>query len=544
MGNRASNAAGEGNLPPPPGSHCAAPLRGDAFGDAFSGEAGDMVDEWVGGDPEFQDEEDPLQRMSYFQMAKVGYTRLCHAIIRPPRSSYDTEDLGPSRFTYQGRPFRRSDFEVVNGRGQALRCSHWEPEGHRMSEKLPCIIYLHGNSSSRLESLPQLGLCLNMGATMCAFDFAGSGQSDGEYVSLGYYERDDLATVIEYLRVSGEVGAISLWGRSMGAATALLHGDRDHSISAMVLDSAFADLTQLAEELVEQGRSAGLTLPPFVAKLIMRMIRGSVQKMAGFNIRELSPIAHADRTFIPALFVAAENDSFIAPHHSRQIHDAYAGDKNLVLVEGDHNSARPPFLMDSVYIFLQTCMQVPPGWALDGAVSHAPGSMPWNESLGEGLNPERQRELQAAMFDMLAQPRPPQRQPRRLSPVPSRTNAASSAPTEETPCLDSAPTKHASAPSNSKSTKTHGSADFASLIGGVEIIEDAESGREVHGKQINWDAAAISRALEQEAASNRGGLSPAESLYSMVDWVCSSCTLINEPVAECCAACGSVRGVG
>ena len=42
----------------------------------------------------------------------------------------------------------------------------------------------------------------------------------------------------------------------MGAATALLHGDRDMSIAALVLDSAFADLTQLAEEMVERGRQA------------------------------------------------------------------------------------------------------------------------------------------------------------------------------------------------------------------------------------------------------------------------------------------------
>jgi hypothetical protein len=38
----------------------------------------------------------------------------------------------------------------------------------------------------------------------------------------------------------------------MGAATALMHGDRDPSIAAMVLDSAFSDLTQLAEELVDK----------------------------------------------------------------------------------------------------------------------------------------------------------------------------------------------------------------------------------------------------------------------------------------------------
>ncbi|CAN0334893.1 unnamed protein product, partial [Laminaria digitata] len=218
-------------------------------------------------------------------------------------------------FDFVGKGFKRIDFRLFNERGHVLECSHWQPRGWRRADQLPCVVYMHGNSSARVEALPQLSLALSLGATLVAFDFAGSGRSEGEYVSLGYYERDDLKAVIEHLRRSGEVGAIALWGRSMGAATALLHGDRDMSIAALVLDSAFADLTQLAEEMVERGRQAGLTVPAFVVKMVLRMIRGTVTKTANFNVRDLRPIEHAGQTFIPALFVAGRNDDFIRPHH-------------------------------------------------------------------------------------------------------------------------------------------------------------------------------------------------------------------------------------
>jgi len=99
---------------------------------------------------------------------------------------------------------------------------------------LPCIVYMHGNSSARMEALPQLSLCLSLGITMVALDFAGSGHSEGDFVSLGYFEKDDLKYVIEYLRASGRVSRIALWGRSMGAVTALMHGERDPSLAAMV----------------------------------------------------------------------------------------------------------------------------------------------------------------------------------------------------------------------------------------------------------------------------------------------------------------------
>ena len=36
---------------------------------------------------------------------------------------------------------------------------------------------------------------------MFAFDFSGSGRSDGEYVSLGFFEREDLKVGESFVRV-------------------------------------------------------------------------------------------------------------------------------------------------------------------------------------------------------------------------------------------------------------------------------------------------------------------------------------------------------
>jgi len=303
------------------------------------------------------------QQMSYVQMAKAGYQELVNAIIRPPRADYREESLGPPAFSFCGRRFTRTDFALVTKRGYALQCSHWEPV-ERVSERIPVVIYMHGNSSARVEVLPQLSYLLTLGLAVFSFDFAGSGKSDGDYVSLGYYEREDLMCVIAHLRATDVVSTIALWGRSMGAATSLMHGDRDPSIACMILDSPFADLTQLCEEMVDKAKEQGITVPNFVTSVAIRMLRGSVKKQADFDIRDISPIMHADKSFIPALFVHGQHDDFIHPRHSEAIHARYAGDKNLIIVEGDHNSPRPKFMFDSVSIFLQTCLQIPNSWAL------------------------------------------------------------------------------------------------------------------------------------------------------------------------------------
>ena len=88
-----------------------------------------------------------------------------------------------------------------------------------------------------------------MKMTLFCLDFSGSGLSDGEFISLGHYEREDLKVVIEFLRNSGKVTSVGLWGRSMGAVTALMHANRDHSIAGLVLDSPFSSLPKLSKEL-------------------------------------------------------------------------------------------------------------------------------------------------------------------------------------------------------------------------------------------------------------------------------------------------------
>lgn len=294
--------------------------------------------------------------MAFFTRINDQYSELWKAIIRPPRDTYEIKDLGPTVFSIENRTYQRTDTQLKNPRGHSLACSHFEPiPSERVSERLPCVVYLHGNCSSRLEAVSTLPVLLPFNITVFCFDFSGSGLSDGEYLSLGYYERDDLAVVVNYLRESNRVTCIGLWGRSMGASTALLHGDRDPSIAGMVLDSPFSDLKVLCEELVDVY--VNFKIPRWVVGVALHMVRSSIRANANFDIFDLVPIDHVRNSFIPALFTAAYNDTFIRPHHAKELHEAYAGDKNFVMVEGDHNSARSKFFMDSVAIFFFNTLQ-------------------------------------------------------------------------------------------------------------------------------------------------------------------------------------------
>ena len=118
---------------------------------------------------------------SYFQQANAAYDQVVKSIIRPPRCEYEKGALGPASFAFVGISYIRKDFTVLNPRGMKVHCSHWMPlPTERRSETIPCVVYMHGNSSSRVEALPMLSLVLSMGATLLSFDFCGSGHSEGE----------------------------------------------------------------------------------------------------------------------------------------------------------------------------------------------------------------------------------------------------------------------------------------------------------------------------------------------------------------------------
>ena len=168
---------------------------------------------------------------------------------------------------------------------------------------------MHGNASCRLEAIKALPYLMHKGITVCCFDFAGCGNSDGEYISLGWHERDDIGMIVSYLRKERNVSSLGLWGRSMGAATAILHSDRDASIEAIVLDSPFADLPRLCNELAyKNARVPGMLVHP-----VLKLVHDTIEEKADFDIYKVKPIDHVPNIQATILFATATEDTFIGP---------------------------------------------------------------------------------------------------------------------------------------------------------------------------------------------------------------------------------------
>ena len=249
--------------------------------------------------------------------------------------------------------------QLVGFGGNKLECSHYTPAVW-IEEALPCVIYLHGNSGCRVDAYDTVRSLLPLNVTVFALDLSGSGLSEGEYITLGVRESEDLRCVVAHLRSTGRVTKIGLWGRSMGAATSLFYGAKDPSVAALVLDSPFSNLTALMMELADDiGKTKGVPMPRVLLKAAVSLMRRSILRRAHFDIQHLDVLAAAGGSFVPALFGHGTEDTFIKPHHTEALYDVYPGDKNFVRFKGGHNSARPAFFFDSVCIFFLNTLHPP-----------------------------------------------------------------------------------------------------------------------------------------------------------------------------------------
>lgn len=134
-----------------------------------------------------------------------------------------------------------------------------------------------------------------MGLQFFCFDFAGCGESSGQFVSLGHFESEDTKIAITKLTNFFSFHKFVLWGRSMGAATALLV---EHQfILGKIVDSPFSSIPDLCQAI-----SKKISLPGFIVPISLHFIQKIVQGQADFNIHTVSPL-EASKKSIKCSFI-------------------------------------------------------------------------------------------------------------------------------------------------------------------------------------------------------------------------------------------------
>ncbi len=276
-----------------------------------------------------------------FTKLKSQFEEACNIFIRPPKHDYVLEELGRNPLQIKNVLVSREDLLLKNAELKSLHCSFFKIQDESLEPK-PCMIYLHCNAGSRCEVLPLLSYLVTIGINVFAFDMSGCGHSEGDYVTLGYKEVFDVKMVVEFLRNNTKVSSIGIWGRSMGAVTALKYCELDPLISVVIVDSPFSNLNKLAYELAKEKTG----IPHIFLPIALGLVKKGIKQRVHIKFSSLDLTKIVNKIKIPACFLFSFHDEIIKPYHVEKLFELYGcPDKKLLSIKGRHNDPRPANVM-------------------------------------------------------------------------------------------------------------------------------------------------------------------------------------------------------
>lgn len=166
---------------------------------------------------------------------------MARALIRPtPPSPPDS----PERY---GLPYESVQFLSRDG----LRLDAWWIPAPQATGRT--VIICHGREGSRERELPHAQSLHRAGFNVLMFDFRAHGRSEGQHITFGMYEKDDLLGALDFLTARG-IERVGVLGFSLGATTAIITAAITDRIAAIVAEGAVARLKPtLARRLWRYG---------------------------------------------------------------------------------------------------------------------------------------------------------------------------------------------------------------------------------------------------------------------------------------------------
>ena len=202
------------------------------------------------------------------------------------------------------------------------------------------LIFLHGFSESRLAGLSYLNIYLNAGYNLLLVDSRAHGESGGQSVTWGVYEKHDVDQWVDWLRHRFPKGTIGMHGISMGAATALLHAGLNESnkrVAFYIADSAYSDLESLLADQMSQRLQLPGNIPP---QVLLPYANAVTYLRARFTFGAASPLRIVQQVTTPVLYIHGEADRLVPASMSQQLYSMTKGQRQIQLFpRADHVSS-------------------------------------------------------------------------------------------------------------------------------------------------------------------------------------------------------------
>ncbi len=243
--------------------------------------------------------------------------------LAPPAACLNIHDK--NRTIPAQSKYKNEEWTATSSDGRHLAATHYIPDnpGRRWA------ILVHGYGRDQRYTGDYAEVYLEHGYQVLTPDLCASGKSEGQYITMGVKEGEEIAVWANRIKAQYPDAQIVLHGVSMGAATVLMAAARDDitGIAAVIEDCGYTS----AYEMFSNQLGVIFDLPEYPIMPCVDVVSGL---KTGVKVSDAAPIRVIDRIKAPVLFIHGSADKLIPPSMMDRLYDSCRSKKKKFIIEG------------------------------------------------------------------------------------------------------------------------------------------------------------------------------------------------------------------
>lgn len=236
----------------------------------------------------------------------------------------ETARLSDKQFAQEHPPV---SWRIVSRDSRKLKLQADVYPGDAASRKWAVVV--HGYTGHAGEMVRWIRGFHKKGYHVLAPNLRGHGQSEGDYIGMGWHDRQDLLLWIKEIIRQHPDAEIVLFGISMGAATVMMASGEElpSNVKVILEDCGFSS----ARSVFTYQLGAMFGLPEFP---VIPALNTVTRIRAGYDLYRASAVKQVKKSRTPILFIHGDLDTLVPFAMLDEVYQAAPGEKEMLVVPG------------------------------------------------------------------------------------------------------------------------------------------------------------------------------------------------------------------
>lgn len=190
------------------------------------------------------------------------------------------------------------------------------------------MIMVHGYRGDGASIIAPIKRMKKQGYNLLIPDLRGHGFSEGDYIGMGWDDRNDIIQWIDYILAKDNDAQIVLYGVSMGGATVMdVSGEKlPHQVKAIIEDCGYTSVWDVFKAHIDMNN--------YESEIALHMASLVTKIRAGYYLEDVNPLQQVQKSQTPILFVHGNQDNFVPFSMLDQLYNAARCPKEKLVIKG------------------------------------------------------------------------------------------------------------------------------------------------------------------------------------------------------------------